>query len=321
MSAPVVEVHAPSRLHFGMFSFAQPGVRQFGGVGAMVGQGTLRLRIEPAEQFVVEGPLAERVRTTAERFARARGEAELPACRVQVVAAPEEHVGLGVGTQLALSVSAGLNSFLGGDPLDAESLAALSGRGARSAIGTYGFTLGGLLVERGKLADETLSPLECRVEFPAAWRFVLVRPGNQRGLSGEDEQVAFRDLPPVPRETTERLWQEVREELMPAARAPEFERFGESLYRFGYEAGSCFAARQGGPFAGSRIEELVAAIRELGVRGVGQTSWGPTVFALLEDQAATEVFQVRLANWLPADDKIVIVAPNNEGASIVRIDS
>ena len=304
-----------------MFSFAQPGVRQFGGVGAMVGQGTLRLRIEPAERFVAVGPLAERVRATVVRFAQVRGLAEFPACRVQVVAAPKEHVGLGVGTQLALSVSAGLNAFLGGDPLDAESLAALSGRGARSAIGTYGFAQGGLLVELGKLADEVLSPLECRVDLPAAWRFALVCPGDQRGLSGEDEQVAFRDLPPVPRETTERLWQEVREELIPAARAAEFERFGESLYRFGYAAGSCFAARQGGPFAGSRIAELVAAIRELGVRGVGQTSWGPTIFALLEDQATADTFQSQLASWLPAGDKIAIVAPNNAGASVMRIDA
>lgn len=320
MSVPVVEVHAPSRLHFGMFSFAQPSVRQFGGVGAMVGQGTLRLRIEPAEHFLADGPLAERVRATAEHFARARGEVLLPACCVHVVAAPEAHVGLGVGTQLALSVTAGLNAFLGGDPLDADALAELSGRGARSAIGTYGFALGGLLVEQGKLADETLSPLECRVDLPAAWRFALIRPGSQRGLSGEDEQRAFRDLPPVPRETTERLWREVRAELLPAARAAEFERFGESLYRFGYLAGSCFAARQGGPFAGSRIETLVAAIRALGVSGVGQTSWGPTVFALLEDQEAAENFQARVATRLPAGQSLTIVAPNNQGARVVRVE-
>jgi beta-ribofuranosylaminobenzene 5'-phosphate synthase len=319
MSVPVVEVHAPSRLHFGMFSFGQPGVRQFGGVGAMVGQGTLRLRIEPAERFVAQGRLAERVHSTAERFAQARGFTDLPACRVQVVAAPDEHVGLGLGTQMALSVAAGLNAFFDGEPLDAEALAVLSGRGARSAIGTYGFKLGGLLVERGKLADEVLSPLECHLDLPPAWRFAIVCPGNQRGLSGEDEQRAFRDLPPVPRVTTERLWQEVRDELLPAARAADFERFGESLYRFGYAAGLCFAARQGGPFAGSKIENLVAVIRELGVRGVGQTSWGPTVFALLEDQAAADRFQARMESRLPVGQEIAIVAPNNEGASIVRI--
>jgi beta-RFAP synthase len=304
-----------------MFSFAQPGMRQFGGVGAMVGQGTLRVRIEPAERFVGDGPLAERARATAERFARVRGDAQLPNCRVQVTAAPEEHVGLGVGTQLALSVVAGLNEFVGGDPLDAQALATLSGRGARSAVGTYGFALGGLLVERGKLAEEPLSPLESRVDLPTQWRFALVCPGDQRGLWGEDEQRAFRDLPPVSRETTARLWQEVRSELLPAARAAEFERFGESIYRFGYLAGSCFAARQGGPFAGSKIEELVSAIRELGVRGVGQTSWGPTVFALLESQATAEEFQVRLCSKFPAGNKLAIVAPNNAGASILRSDT
>ena len=127
MPVPVVEVHASSRLHFGMFSFAQPGVRQFGGVGAMVGQGTLRLRIEPAARFTADGLLAERVLTTARRFAQFRGDAELPACRVQVVMAPRQHVGLGVGTQLALSVCAGLNAFSGGGRLDAEALALLSG--------------------------------------------------------------------------------------------------------------------------------------------------------------------------------------------------
>ena len=111
-----------------MFSFAQPGVRQFGGVGAMVGQGTLRLRIEPAERFAAEGPLAERVWRPPSGSRRFAGDAELPACRVEVIAAPRQHVGLGVGTQLALSVCAGLNAFLGGEPLDAAALALLSGR-------------------------------------------------------------------------------------------------------------------------------------------------------------------------------------------------
>jgi beta-ribofuranosylaminobenzene 5'-phosphate synthase len=291
-------------------------VRQFGGVGVMVGQGTLRLRIEPADRFTAEGLLAERVLATAGRFAQVRGDAELPACRVQVVTAPRQHVGLGVGTQLALSVCAGLSAFLGGDRLDAEALTLLSGRGARSAIGSYGFALGGLLVERGKLADERLSPLECRVELPGEWRFVLIRPGDQRGLSGEDEQLAFQDLPAVPLETTERLWKEVQDELLPAARARDFERFSDSLYRFGYAAGMCFAARQGGPFAGSNIEQLVATIRQLGVRGVGQTSWGPTVFALTENDAAARALQSRLANSLPPGHEMEIVAPNNRGASI-----
>ena len=159
------------------------------------------------------------------------------------------------------------------------------------------------------------------MELPDAWRFVLIRPDHQRGLSGEDELRAFRDLPAVPPETTERLWKEVRDELLPAARASDFERFSDSLYRFGYDAGMCFAARQGGPFAGADIEKLVAGIRQLGVRGVGQTSWGPTVFALTENEVAARALESRLANSLPTGHEMDIVAPNNRGVSIVLGDT
>ncbi len=171
MPVTVVEVHASSRLHFGMFSFAQPGRRQFGGVGAMVGQGTVKLRIEPADRFTAEGPLAERVLETARRFGQVRGDAALPACRVQVVTAPRQHVGLGVGTQLALSVCAGLHTFLGGDRLEAEALALLSGRGARFGHWKPRFRLGriagGARKARGRttLAAGVSRGTACRVAF------------------------------------------------------------------------------------------------------------------------------------------------------------
>jgi beta-ribofuranosylaminobenzene 5'-phosphate synthase len=319
MSASSVEVVASSRLHFGMLSFGQAGARQFGGVGAMVAPGALRLRIVPAERFTACGPLAARVRVAMEHIARNLAIAELPACQVEVVAAPREHVGLGTGTQLALSLAAGLNALRGGGPLDPASLAAQSGRGARSAIGTYGFAAGGLLIEHGKLPDEPLSPLVRRVELPSSWRFALVCPPDRRGLSGKDEQQAFRNLPPVPSATTERLLNEVSRELVPAAAAGQFERFGESLYRFGREAGLCFTAAQGGAFAGPQIDELVAAIRSLGVRGVGQSSWGPTVFALLESAAEAERFCQQIVRRVPCGATITVAEPSNSGAKITRL--
>ncbi len=146
-----VEVVAPSRLHFGMFSFGQRELPQYGGVGVMINRPGLRLRIAPAERFAATGPLAQRAAAVVELLAKKWHLHELPACRLDMVEAPPEHVGLGTGTQLALAVAAGLNAFRGQPPKSAAELAALTGRGARSAIGTYGFLHGGLLVERGKL--------------------------------------------------------------------------------------------------------------------------------------------------------------------------
>ncbi len=314
----VVEIVAPSRLHFGMFSFGQPGTRQFGGVGAMVQQPGLRLRITRSDHFEAHGPLSQRVVAIADRVARALELVDPRACRIEVIAAPPEHVGLGTGTQLALSVAAGLNALRDGAPLEPEALAALSGRAERSAIGTYGFIQGGVIVEPGKLSDERLSPLQARVELPSAWRFVLICPHGTRGLSGEAEQRAFRELPPVPRATTDRLLDEVSRALLPAARAGDFEAFSESLFRFGYEAGQCFAARQAGAFANSRLAQWVRAIHQLGVRGVGQSSWGPTLFALVPSTAAAGDFIERFGEQLDSQDSILVAEPNNSGAQITR---
>jgi beta-ribofuranosylaminobenzene 5'-phosphate synthase len=313
-----VDVRAACRLHFGMFSFGRAEVRQFGGLGVMVARGAMHLRIEPAETFAVEGPLAKRVRVAAARVARAMGLEQLPGCRVRVLRAPQEHVGLGTGTQLQLSLAAGLNEFLAGAPLPLPALAALAGRGARSAIGCYGFERGGMIVDQGKLPGEPLGALADRVELPGQWRFGLICPADVKGLAGEEEQLAFRELPGVPGATTQRLTEEVFERLLPAARAGNFLDFSESLYRFNREAGSCFAARQGGAFAGPRVAGLVDAIRRMGVRGTGQSSWGPTVFAVLENETAAQEFADAIGPQLAAGDYLEIVSPANEGAVITR---
>ena len=82
-------------------------------------------------------------------------------------------------------------------------------------------------------------------------------------------------------------------------------------------AGQCFAHIQGGPYNGPHLAQLVDTIRSLGVRGVGQSSWGPTLFALLPEQAAAERFQRCLSEKLsPPLLQIIISPPNRRGARI-----
>lgn len=309
-----IEVTTPSRLHFGMFSFGRADVRQFGGVGVMIDRPGVHLRISPAARFSTRGPLEQRVAAVVDRLQGHWTLEAPPDCLIEVLNAPPQHAGLGTGTQLELAITAGLNALRGGEPLSAEQLATLSGRGARSAIGTYGFLLGGLLVESGKLPGETLSPLEQQVTLPASWRFVLIAlPGA--GLAGEAERRAFNSLPPVPPEVTVDLRSEVATQLIPAALDGQFERFAESLYRFNREAGMCFAASQGGPYASKSIAELIERLRSAGVLGVGQSSWGPTVFALAESDQAADVLVGQLRRELPPETNSLIASPAR-GATI-----
>ena len=312
-----VHVSAPSRLHFGMLSFGHQDQRQYGGIGVMVEQPRLELVCRRSQAFQVSGPLAERAATFAKRCALESLGTDAPRFHIETLSAPPQHVGLGVGTQLGLSVAAAVTT-LGGQPgLPSTKLAELAGRARRSAVGTYGFAQGGLIVELGKLADKEVSPLLTRVEFSAEWRFVLIHSPQTEGLSGEAEKQAFAGLPAIPSQVTEQLQREIDQSLVPAARSANFQEFSASLYRYGHLAGTCFAAKQGGPYAGSRLGQIVQHVREMGVTGIGQTSWGPTLFALLPNQQEAEQFieQLRTQTTFP-ELEFSITAADNAGARI-----
>jgi beta-RFAP synthase len=223
---------------------------------------------------------------------------------------------LGVGTQLALSVAAGLSAFCGLPASAPQELARSVGRGRRSAIGTYGFVYGGLIVEQGKLPSEGISPLDTRLALPEAWRFVLVRPIAAAGLSGDLENAAIEDTVVDPGVTSE-LIREVREELVPAVATGAFSPFASSLDRYCKLAGSFYLQQQGGLYNGPILTSLVDRIRSWGHEGVGQSSWGPTLFVVQPDQDAAQ----RLEKQLRRDGEemmldVVIARPDNRGACI-----
>jgi beta-RFAP synthase len=325
MTVRRVVVTAPSRLHFGLYGFGHVAARQFGGIGAMVESPSLRLTASASDQFSASGPLAERVSAFVQRwteFSRAAGmlraSGELPQAAIEVLTAPAEHSGLGVGTQLGLSVAAALNGLYDLPPVTPAELAQSVGRAQRSAVGTYGFMHGGLIAERGKFPSEMVSPLDARVALPDAWRFVLVTPRITTGLAGQAEIQAFEQLPPVPRATTDELVRLAREELLPAALQGEFVRFSAALDRYCHVAGLCFAAIQGGAYNGPELARLVEIMRSCGASGIGQSSWGPTLFAVFPDNDAATQFVASLrAAALGRDSDIFSTPPNNVGARIV----
>jgi beta-RFAP synthase len=312
-----VEVATASRLHFGMFSFGDERVRQYGGVGMMIDRPGLRLRFSPGDLFHACGPLQQRVEKFARSWAANANAGELPRCHIDVLSAPPEHSGLGVGTQLGLAVAAGLNAMYGRPRASSVELAALVERGRRSSVGIYGFDLGGLIVERGKLPGEAIAPLAAHCAVTSTWRVVLVQPRSAPGLSGGEEQQAFASVRPVPPATTDALQREVESQLLPALERRDFDGFAESVYRFGHTAGLCFAEVQGGPYNGPLLAEIVAAARRLGVAGVGQSSWGPTIFCLLRDEAAAAEFVARMRrDFSHFDANYTVARPVNHAATI-----
>ena len=112
-------------------------------------------------------------------------------------------------------------------------------------------------------------------------------------MAGNAEKLAFGELPEVPESTRQALRNELFEILVPAARRGDFSVFSDSVYRYGTMAGQLFMACQGGPFASSEIARRVKWIRDSGVLGVGQSSWGPTIYCWFPDAESASRFAVR----------------------------
>jgi len=320
----MIEIRTPCRLHFGLLSLGQPGERQYGGVGLMVHKPDLAIRVAPAPTFSATGRLADKAVAFAERFARRAVEQgfapRVDPVSIDVIRCPRAHCGLGTGTQLGMSVARAMAEVIGRGDLDTADLARLVGRGDRSAIGAHGFFHGGFIVEGGKLDADSLSPMLLSQPFPEAWRVVLVSPHRLDGIADERERKAFASLPAIPLDVTAEMSRLVLLGLVPALVERDVTRFGETLYELQQQVGRCFSAAQGGIFADPLLTRIAQAVREQGITGVGQSSWGPSMYAVVADEAQAEglATDLRLRFELSTDE-VFITAADNDGA-IVRKD-
>jgi beta-RFAP synthase len=219
---------------------------------------------------------------------------------------------LGVGTQLGLAVARALACATGREEWDSVTLARHVGRGERSAIGVHGFARGGLIVEAGKGPGEAISPLVAHYTVPRDWQVLLLMPTDAGSWHGQRERSAFaqlQQLGPTPAET-EQLCRLVLTGLLPALSAGHFDWFSAALYEFNARVGDIFAAAQGGRYGSPALAHMVQRLRALGVQGVGQSSWGPTIFAFVP---AAEAARVRAAF---ADVPTILTAAATTGAQV-----
>ncbi len=313
----IVRVTAPSRLHFGLLRFAQQRGTSYGGLGMTLDRPQTIVELQSALAWHSEGPMADRALAFAKlAIGSFRPEQDSP-LSIRVCEAPQPHSGLGTGTQLALAIARGIRELWKLPSLEAAELSASVGRGKRSAVGSYGFLHGGLIWETGRCAEASLGKLAQRIAMPDHWRVLLITLPEESGLSGDRETTAFKNLPSVPSEVTEQLQCLAEESILPAAEGGDFESFAEAIHEYGRLAGSCFATIQGSSFASPAIEQLVDQLRELGIQGVGQSSWGPTVFALAKDEDQAEELVDRAQNL--CECKVQIAAPNNRGAGVLSV--
>jgi len=285
-----IAVKTPARLHLGILDTNGDLGRLYGSIGVAIERPNIVLEAEPADRLLVEGLEVERVAAFAHRFL---DHYPLPhGARLCLKASIPSHVGLGSGTQLALAVGMAL-ARLGGMELGITEIAVTMGRGAQSGIGIATFQRGGFVVDGGHRvagkggaapapAGTGVPPVLFHQPFPAGWYFVTILPAAGKGFSGEKEQRAFETLPPAPPTLAEKISRLLLMKLLPALVERDVVPFGQALTEIQRLVGDSFAAVQGSRYANALSERLVDFLLNHGAAGAGQSSWGPTVYALVE---------------------------------------
>jgi beta-RFAP synthase len=311
-----VFVEAPARLHFGVLDLRGSLGRWFGGIGAAASDPTLLVSACHADTLRAEGEDAERAMQFARRFLdhhRIGGGAH-----VRVHRALPPHAGLGSGTQLALAVARAL-AELHQQPVDPPSLARAVGRARRSAIGTWTFATGGLVVEGGRHRDrDECGPLLARLSFPSTWRCIVAVPDSLPGISGTSEEEAFARLPQPAQRDVERVAHLVLMALLPAVADADLAGFGAALTEIQEITGRWFAAVQGSTFAPGPSETLVRRMKEWGASGVGQSSWGPAVYGIVDGDEAAGQLADRVREALQNAGRVYEGPFRDEGARLWR---
>ncbi len=315
-AAGCVWVEAPARLHMGFVDLDGELGRRFGSLGMTLEGIGVRLCATPSRSMAASGPGAARALECARRLASAWG---LPqAVRLDIEQSIPEHAGLGSGTQSSLAVGAAI-ARLYGRRTNAREIAQLTDRGARSGIGIGAFESGGFIVDGGHAPGvETPPPLTVRLDVPREWRMLLVLDRQGQGLHGSGETAAFEALPAFPTGQAAHLSHVVLMQALPALAEADLPAFGAAVEEIQRRLGDYFAGAQGGRFSSPRVARAMAWLSERGAMGIGQSSWGPTGFCLVEGEERAQSLAGDARRHFRETDSLTFLAlcPRNVGSRV-----
>ena len=333
-SDSVLTLRAPGRLHLGFLDPAGSLGRRFGSLGLVIDgiETEVELSASPLDQLIagsyaidvnyeiVNGAAAPLAPFAYLQLLREHTGCHMP-LRLQLTRVLPPHAGFGSGTQLALAIGRVFARWHGLE-LSSTTLAHWLARGLRSGIGIAGFDQGGLLVDGGPGPDGMPAPLLSRIAFPDAWRVLVVQDDRHRGLSGAQEKQAIATLPPLPQAQSADICHQVLMRVLPGAASAEFAPFAAGINRIQQLLGVHFAPAQGGSaYTSAAVGRLMQWVADTQPNAAtGQSSWGPTGFAILPSQAAAEalVKAAQAASVVEPGLTLRTVAGLNRGASLTE---
>ena len=307
-----VSVTTSARLHMGFFDLNGNLGRRFGSIGVSLQAPVTSLIATPAARVSAQGPVSERVTKIAEQVMQSL--AVGAGVHIQMVEAIPEHSGLGSGTQLAVAIGMAISQLYGLN-LTVKDIAILTQRGMRSGIGLGTFLHGGLIVDGGRASNSALPPVIAHADFPEDWPILLIFDHSHQGVHGAQEIAAFKELPEFPAESSAILCRHVLMQALPAVAERDLKSFGKAIQALQTLTGDYFAPAQGGRrYTSPHVANVLSELQRGGVDCFGQSSWGPTGFAVFENQTQAETLLQQLKTKFSHESnlKFVLTKANNQ---------
>jgi beta-RFAP synthase len=143
-------------------------------------------------------------------------------------------------------------------------------------------------------------------------------PHGAPGISGAEEAEAFAHLPSPGARDVERVAHLVLMVLLPALADADLVPFGRALSEIQEITGRWFAPAQGGTFAPGASRDLVHHLTEWGASGVGQSSWGPSVYGIVDGEEAGRRLADRVHAEMGESGSVFEGPFRSEGARVWR---
>ncbi len=310
-----VTVKTPARLHLGLIDLNGDLGRMFGGLGVGIDRPNVIVETQTAQAFSVTGQEVELAKILATRFLSTYNLQSN--VHVHVVETIPAHVGLGSGTQLSLAIAVALAKLFN-VKASVPDLAVAMGRAKRTSVGTTIFQRGGFVVDGGKnIKKQTFPPLIYRQPFPKEWRFIVALPNQPEGLSNSEENHAFEKLSVMSSEDVGQMCRLIMYKLLPALAERNIESLGDALTKIQVITGNHFAQAQGGTYASQACQNCIDFLKQVGAHGVGQSSWGPALYAVVKQAEAKEMLrEVKVYLKAGVGGEAFIAKANNRGATV-----
>ncbi|WNY26252.1 beta-ribofuranosylaminobenzene 5'-phosphate synthase [Methanolapillus ohkumae] len=321
------EIATPSRVHMTLIDMNGGFGRQDGSAGLALKEGGVTLRAQKSDDFSILDAEGNSFRSEMELYdyvfksvAPLLDVKEGRGIEIQLLSDVKQHIGLGSGTQLALSAAKAVNELYALNK-NIRELAVLAKRGGTSGIGVLAFEKGGFIVDAGHKINSkngfvpssrsTAKPADMllRMDFPD-WDVIVAIP-PKTGISGDAEKTFFQSVCPVPQDETFEVSHIVLMQLIPSIIEKDIETLGNAIDRLQKLGFKKHEVQIQPP----EVKSLMMEMKKCGAYGAGVSSFGPAVYGFSESRNESEDIKSTLLEKMPKGSDVMITKANNSGAS------